>query len=820
MTTPMVSSRERDLGAFRSPREYLRIARRWWIVIVISLVGSILLSLLILLQLPVLYRASAQMLVLREGNRPLQTTSSNFDLLDTAKEFAATQSMILTSREVVNATLHQVGFEAMPRLIEVEERGEDPVDFVIRNSLTVSQPDQHANVLEVRCLSESPEGAVSFANVLTEEYQIFLDKYYATQSGNYLKLLTRAREQLAKEVEQAEQAYLDYCRDNLVLEGEIANELITSEIEQWDSVLNELQIRGLQLDSQIALGSKLVESGVSFTTLAHALNQLGQAAPGRVISELQQSSTEFTSDRLRQLIAEQQELSAVQGGEGTGVRYLEEEIRQTRDMAFQSRALLDEGEIRNFLSAISASRDSIETLRQELSNSFEDEQRDIARRVSEQVQEANLRAEMDRKRELYQTVIEQLSQAEYSAEHTTINAEVIAFPQIPVRPISPRSNLILAGACLFGLSLGIALALTADALDSRVSTIESLSEHCNARILGTIPFIEKRRSVAIGKLGLLCQSAPGSLEAEAYKALRTNLELARRDRRSLSVLVSSPTPASGKSTTSSNLAISLAQAGRRVLLVDADLRKPSLNSFFEQPNDQGLAQILRDGVTLGQVVRGTQMANLDLITTGPIPGQPSELLMSPRLREFLDETRRDYDIVIVDSPPLLPVTDAQLLGARVDASVLVFSMQTVRRMEIKRSLELLQAGGAELFGVVVNAVNRKQGHVDHDSAYGYGYSYGGYGRTQDDHTDSTIDKSSVKDLVNTCNDLRSLAADDGGLNELSLHRDRLEHPALPIHDPGIEAPPVEYGRANGDDILSDSGQTDDQSVMSRSTDRD
>src|SRR5262249_15357296 len=153
-------------------------------------------------------------------------------------------------------------------------------------------------------------------------------------------------------------------------------------------------------------------------------------------------------------------------------------------------------------------------------------------------------------------------------------------------------------------------------------------------VLGVIPQLTEEQRATMGEVGLISQAMPRSLPAEAYKALRTNLEFLRRNQRLEVIMVTSPTASDGKSTTSSNLAISLAHAGRRVLLVDADLRKPSLDSIYGLRRDRGLSHVLRDLMPMSRVVQRTSVENLDFIATGPEVPNPAELLMSARLGEF------------------------------------------------------------------------------------------------------------------------------------------------------------------------------------------
>ena len=231
--------------------------------------------------------------------------------------------------------------------------------------------------------------------------------------------------------------------------------------------------------------------------------------------------------------------------------------------------------------------------------------------------------------------------------------------------------MILLGSLALGGILGIGVALTADELDNRIHSLDDLRRAFDLPVLGLISRItpEQLRDSVDGRL--ISHTLPWTPAAEAYKALRTNIEFLRRDRNVQVILITSSVAREGKTTTASNLAISLAHAGRKVLLVDADLRRAALDKIYDLPAESGLAQLLEGKILLGGAVQPTQIADLDLITAGCKVANPAELLMSTRMREFVDEARRSYDYVIIDSSPLLAVTDPALIGVATDGVVLV-----------------------------------------------------------------------------------------------------------------------------------------------------
>lgn len=209
---------------------------------------------------------------------------------------------------------------------------------------------------------------------------------------------------------------------------------------------------------------------------------------------------------------------------------------------------------------------------------------------------------------------------------------------------------------------------------------------------------------------------PKSVAAEAYRMLRTNLQFTNPDRPLKSLLVTSPTVGDGKSTVTSNLAVSFAQAGRSVIVVNADLRRPSVHKMFQVPDGLGLTSVLVGQATVKEALRDTHVPNVKLLTAGPMPPNPAELLESQRMRAVMDELNEYADLILYDAPPITVVTDAGLLAPHVDGCMLVMSLGVTQRDMARIAVEQLERVGGRILGVVVNRVN-------HGAGYYYYYYY-------------------------------------------------------------------------------------------------
>jgi len=224
---------------------------------------------------------------------------------------------------------------------------------------------------------------------------------------------------------------------------------------------------------------------------------------------------------------------------------------------------------------------------------------------------------------------------------------------------------------------------------------------------------------------------PMSDVAEAYRTVRTALAFGMPDRRIKSVLITSPAPGDGKSTSASNLAIALATAGQRVLLLDADFRKPSIHRIFELSPEVGFSNMLAGTKTLEEVIQASRTPGLDILPCGPIPANPSEILNSEQFASILKTLGEKYDMLVIDSPPVGPVTDARILGACCDLTLLVLRAEKSTRASAEHARNSLLSVGATIPGILVNDVPRNRNGYGYYTGYGgYAYrsGYGGYGQ--------------------------------------------------------------------------------------------
>ena len=334
----------------------------------------------------------------------------------------------------------------------------------------------------------------------------------------------------------------------------------------------------------------------------------------------------------------------------------------------------------------------------------------------------NRQTSRQRQMETWRTQYANLSS---TIEGSEINSLEIIGPAVRGFRVGPNRQMNVFLAALIGLCLALAAVLVIEYLDDTVKTAENVEKRLGLPGLATIEIMP---DVTHRADALIALRHPRSPTAEAYRALRTNLEFGLLDRAGKRVLITSANPGEGKSTTAANLAVVLAQGGARVVLVDTDLRRPSLHRFFGRSNSVGLTSLLlgRDAAAPADVLSAVDgVPELRVLTSGPLPPNPAEVLKSPRTAQVLERLSEDADVLVLDSPPLLVVADAAVLAACSDATVLVFECGSTRTDAARRALDTLAKVGVQPLGAVVNKLDRSRtgGYYYY---YSYRYRYGEY----------------------------------------------------------------------------------------------
>ncbi len=335
------------------------------------------------------------------------------------------------------------------------------------------------------------------------------------------------------------------------------------------------------------------------------------------------------------------------------------------------------------------------------------------------IQYGALKREADTNRQLYDALMLKLKEQSITGESQPVNMWIVEKASFPEFPAKPRKAVNLLLGLVVGLFGGIGLAFFIEYLDNTVKHPEELERALGMPVLGVVT-LRKDKEASVDRVVM---DDAASVQAENFRAIRTSLMLSSADSPPRRILVTSSGPAEGKTASSANLALALAQSDKRVLLIDADMRKPRQHKVFSLGNGKGLSTYLA-GASEGDILQKGPLPNLSIITSGPIPPNPSELLSSGRMVQLLEKLGERYDVIICDSPPLLSVTDPLILSRLFDGTVVVTRARQTTYEMAGRSLKALADVKSNVFGLVLNEFDAAKG------GYYYHYGYGTYGETQ------------------------------------------------------------------------------------------
>jgi len=361
---------------------------------------------------------------------------------------------------------------------------------------------------------------------------------------------------------------------------------------------------------------------------------------------------------------------------------------------------------------------------------FEEEEKKARQVLIHLNEDEALSNEIRRKQQNFELAAQRLSEIKLAKDYDSggYRASVVSPPE-GAGKVAPSLSQILPVWVFLGLLGGVGLAYLAEVTDKSFRTPEEIRRRLGLPIIGHIPYTAAAATngdgAAAGHLdaSLLAYHRPTDLEAESYKSLRTALYFSTRGERHKVIQVTSPNMGDGKTTLATNLAVSIAQSGKKILLIDADFRRPRLHRMFGLAAKVGLASVIQDEAELLDAVQPTAVPNLSVLPCGPRPHNPAELLTSARFKEILEVLRERYDLILVDTPPLLAVSDPSVVASQVDGVLLTIRVSKNGRPAAERARDILATLEVNVLGVVVNGIGRRGEEGYGATNYGYHYQY-------------------------------------------------------------------------------------------------
>jgi len=661
-----------------------------------------------------IYEASVQLIIDLEAPSYMPKNGNEVVSLGSGKtwntrEFFETQYRIIRSRLVSAEVVDSLNLERDDDFLGIlelppEERAEararaDAVSTLIsRISLT---PIVESHVVLVKVKDHRPERAAQLANAIAESYKRQNVGHKVSAAQEAVDWLTRKLTELGAERERSSQALLDFKRSHDLLQAGLAERqnLIGQTIQSIEARVVEAK-QGIEtLRAEVEQGSRLKTTD--------ALLGLERVANNDLIQRLKEQR--LTLENQRSALLEQY----LEGH--PKVRVISDQLTRI-DQAINREV---KGIKRSTKRSLSFAQRALRVLDREL-----EQHRKKARELqSQEVVYRTLEGAVETNSRLYDQMQIRLKEAELQAQTTANNVRILDLALVPTRPVSPRLSLNLAAALASWLLLSFLIVLLRDMLDRTIRHQSELLERFGVVTLGVVPRIRRghrpsKRDGSVRSPELYVLENPTSTVAEVIRTIRTNMIFMNPNRPLRTLMVTSAAPRDGKTLNSVNLSVAMALSGERVVLIDADLRRPRVHKVFGMMNDRGFTNMLVDEeVEPEEVSRATPIETLDVMTSGPLPTNPAELLQTPAFQRTIDRLLQEYDRVIFDSPPVVPVTDPQVIGRQVDGVVLVARVEKTQRDVFKRALELLRNVQVNLLGVVLNDMNATSG------AYGYHYYY-------------------------------------------------------------------------------------------------
>jgi len=598
-----------------------------------------------------------------------------------------------------------------------------------RGNLKVTlSPNTH--IIKVSFRSPEKDLAANVVNTLMETYRDnnFKSRFDSTMQAS--DWLTKQLVDLQMKVETSQEKLVHYQKEHEILGIDEKQNITTAKLDELNKALTAAESERMDKESVY----RLVQAGDT-ETIASAATILDDAGAGS-----QSASTLLDGLRTKaaDLKIQAAELSTQFGPAYPKLAQINNQLKEI-DAQLLAETKKVSGKIKGqYMAALQ--RESM------LHDALEKQKQEANKLNESAIEYSLLKRDLDTNRQLYEGLLEKLKQAGVSAGLRSNNFRIVDVARVPTYPIEPNIPRNLSFAFMLGLTSGVGLAFLLEGLDNTVRTTEQAQMISGLPPLGMIPLgsrttregaNSKRLVIASSSkeaVELITQVRPQSQMAESYRALRTSLLLSNLGAPPKVIMVTSALPQEGKTTTSINCAVVLAQKGIRVLLIDADLRRPSIHKTLGMGPRSGLSNVLTGSATLeSAITHSPVLPNLDVLPAGTPPPNPAELLASTNMRDVLQELRGRYDHIVVDTPPTLSVTDAVVLSPRADAIVLVIRSGQTTKQALRRSRDILMQVNAKVSGVLLNAVDLSS--PDYYYYYEYQGKYAGYYRDHASHDD-------------------------------------------------------------------------------------
>ncbi|WP_295399030.1 polysaccharide biosynthesis tyrosine autokinase [uncultured Thiocystis sp.] len=690
----------------------LLVRRRW--TIVTTLVVAMIVALLYSFLATPIYRATLLLQIEREDNKVVEYQSvTPSEAMDSSQDFYQTQYELLQSRSLARRIIDQLGLESSPSFVgekkdsflsglaqtatgwmssdtaPVEEKAPD-LETLFLSNLTVA-PLKNSRLVRVNYDSPDPQEAAEIANAVASNFvNTSLERRF--EATSYAKtFLAEQIQQIRANLEDSERRLLTYAREREIVNLDDRVAIYLKKLNEMSSELIKAEAERIKAEAEY---QGLLDNG-AFNT--------GAVIDSPLIQKLKERKAELETRY-------QEQLKLFKPGYPS-MQELQRQIAEASQQIHTESAAIA-GSVKSIFEA---------KVRQEakLTQRTSEIKQEILDLQDRSTDYQTLKREVDTNRELYDGLLQRMKEVGVVAGIGSNNIAVVDVAETPQKKYKPSTKLNLAIAIALGLFGGALLAFLFETLDDTIKTSADVEKRIGAPVLGIIPYIQPQtQKSAANDIALLAHKDPKSPLSEAFRSLRTSLVFSTAEGAPKIIHITSSSPGEGKTTVATSTAITFAQTGSKVLLIDGDLRNPSVHKIFTLPNSSGLTNYLAGNTKAAEIAQPTQVKGLFVMTSGPLPPNPVELLSSAKMLDLVRITAERFDYVIIDSPPIIGLADALVLASLARATIFTVDAGVTRIGALDGSIKRLRDANVNLLGAVLTKFGKA------GTGYGYGYGYG------------------------------------------------------------------------------------------------
>ena len=568
---------------------------------------------------------------------------------------------------------------------------EKPIELKFLSNLTVS-PSKKSNIVHIFYESTEPELATTIVNTLAENYiQMNLESrgdstLYAKKFLNEQLIIARSK------LQKSEVELVAYAKKKNIVNTDDNQSIISSELQALSQAYTKAKTQLISAESEYRQKNKV--SGAI------------RLMDNTVIQKLKEKKADLET--------KYSELSQIYKPAYPAMREINKQIVSLSKQIKKETAIINSGSSNELKGSYLAAKENASKLKVQLNK----KKAEIMSLRDKSIGYLALKREADTNRELYDGLLQRVKEVGVAGGVVTNNISFLDPAFVPFAKYKPNTGRNLAIGLLLGLMLGTGLAFLLENMDDTVTTVEDIEKLTNLPVIGFFPFTKTK-----GVEPLLTREKPFSPVAEAFRSIAIDLEYSTEDGIPKILHTTSSAPNEGKSCTSINLGIVLAQEGKRVVVIDGDLRKPSLHQYLDMHNDRGITDVLVGKATIDEALQASEVSGLSMLSAGVIPSNPVKLLASKSMMDLLDNLADKFDQVIIDAPPVLGMADSLILSNRAHGTIFVAASNDSKKEAISNALKRLSRSYGNVIGVILTKVKTGSSHYSsYDNYYNYGES--------------------------------------------------------------------------------------------------